>query len=331
MNKGVDLLVVDDEPHIQSAIRRALATRLDVSIRTVSDPYEAVALLAAAPPKVLITDFRMPGLDGLAVLQEARRVAPETVRVLLTAQADREHVIDAINLGKIFRFVAKPWNDDELASIVREGLAAFAATRVTHANHRLRADVARLGEIQRAMLPGVRPSALRGEVACTFHPAEHISGDYVDAFPVGRNRTALLLGDVCGHGIGVALFVFTARALLRSSLADGIPLDTTLTRVNRFLCRDMGEGRFMTLFAGIHDAQTGILQYANAGQAFPFVVRHEGVEELGRTALPLGLTEDADYTACREVPFDEATLFAFSDGLVEARDADGELFGEEAL
>ena len=327
-----DLLVVDDENGILKALRRSLSARLDIHIETTTDPIDGVARLATAPPKVLITDFRMPGMNGVEVLREARTLAPDTIRILLTSHADREHIIEAINDGKIYRFVAKPWDDDSLAALVEEAMGAHDHARAARRNQHIGRDVARIGALQRDMLPGHVPHGVAGETAMLFQPAEHVSGDYVDVIPLTHGRTALILGDVCGHGIGAALFVFTARALLRSALIDGVALGDAVERTNRFLCRDMAEGRFMTLFAAIHDPYAGCLEYVNAGQAYPQIFRAGEWTELERTALPLGLTEDADYRRVAFIEFDsETTMFACSDGLLEARNEDGDCFGSERL
>lgn len=299
---------------------------------TTQSPIDAIARLGAAPPKVLITDFRMPEIDGVQVLREARRLAPDTVRILLTSHADRENVIEAINEGKIYRFMSKPWDNDELAALVQEAIAAHELSRAAHLNLQIGRDVEEIGALQRDMLPGNKPHLVSGETAMAYHAAEHVSGDYADVFALNNDRTALILGDVCGHGIGAALFVFTARALLRSALTDGVDLDVAMARTNRFLCQDMAEGRFMTLFAGIFDPHAGALLYANAGQAFPFVLRGDDVTELERTALPFGLLENADYGSLKEIEFDHhSTIFACSDGLLEARNANGDYFGAPLL
>ena len=83
---GSDVLLVDDEPLVLSALRRALDP-LDVEIEATADPRDAVEILGTRRPRVLVTDYHMPGMDGVAVLREARRVAPDTVRILLTAGA----------------------------------------------------------------------------------------------------------------------------------------------------------------------------------------------------------------------------------------------------
>lgn len=322
----IDVLVVDDEPSILRAITRVLASAGDFSVKTVGDPHEAVALIEQSSPRVLVTDYQMPGMNGLELLGQTRRLAPDTIRILLTGQADKTHVIEAINVGRIFRFIAKPWDNDELRAVVREGLAAHEARRDDRA---MRADVEVASHVQRGFLP-VRPAS--GEAAFVMTPHEHASGDYVDALDLPGGRTALILGDVCGHGLGAALFVTAARSLIRSGLSEGGDPVEVVERANRFLSRDMRDGRFLTLFLGVHDPERETLWYVNAGQTPPLVVLEDDVLELAGTTMPLGLDATTSYADAVEIPLRAGeVIVAYTDGLVEARDPGGEFFGTERV
>jgi sigma-B regulation protein RsbU (phosphoserine phosphatase) len=333
-NARSDVLLVDDEPRILSALRRVLEP-LDVEIEATEDPRRAVEILGTRPPRVLVTDYHMPEMDGVAVLREARRLSPDTVRILLTAGADSRQIVDAINVGRIFRFVAKPWNDDALTALVREAIQAHDIGRrresAVEERSALRTMLRGVRKLQLELCPRPRVTLPTGQAACASAPCEHATGDYLDVLPLGRNRTALLVGDVSGHGVEAAFFVFTARALVRWGLGEGGALEDVVARANRLLCRDMTDGRFLTLFAAVHDAGTGHLEYVNAGHVPPLVARPGGIRELERGGLPLGLVEDARHEV-RRVPLGpQDLLFAFTDGLTEARDGRGEFFGAERV
>jgi CheY-like chemotaxis protein len=323
---GPDILLVDDEPGIVSALCRLLARNDSLRVEAVTDPREAASILGRSPPKVLLTDYRMPDMDGLELLCHARRTAPDTIRVLLTGQADRRHVVDAINMGRIFRFLDKPWDDRELLAVVGEALAAHDARRAVSA---LRSDADSAWGIQRGLLPQ-HPAT--GEAAFFLTACEHASGDYVDSIDLPDGRTALVIGDVCGHGLGAALFVAAARAVIRTGFADGLDPATIVDRTNRFLCRDMHGGRFLTLFLGVHDPVREELWYLNAGQSPPLVLGDHGAFELPATSVPLGLSAESPRASGVEAPFHAGEmLLAYTDGLIEARDSQGELFGRERV
>ena len=127
-----DVLVLDDEPSILNAVRRTLRQGGRTSVITTQDPLEALEILRDHPPKVFITDFRMPEMNGVEVLRRAQRIAPESVRIMLTAQADKDNIVDAVNDGRIFRYVAKPWDNHALNRIVDEAAETHEAAHRRH-------------------------------------------------------------------------------------------------------------------------------------------------------------------------------------------------------
>jgi response regulator RpfG family c-di-GMP phosphodiesterase len=116
------VLCVDDEPGILSALKRALRAP-DIAVLTATSGAQALQIMAELPVDLIISDMRMPGMDGAQVLERACLEWPDTVRVLLTGHADTAATILAVNRGRIFRYLQKPWDDDELVESVHEGLA----------------------------------------------------------------------------------------------------------------------------------------------------------------------------------------------------------------
>ena len=115
------VLCVDDEPHVLSALRRALRSP-GLQVHTADSGAQALALLAQRPVNVVISDMRMPGMSGTELLTQVQQLHPDTVRVVLTGQADLGSTIAAINRGSIFRYLQKPWDDEELRQVVAQGL-----------------------------------------------------------------------------------------------------------------------------------------------------------------------------------------------------------------
>lgn len=121
----VKILVVDDEENILRAIRRLLMDE-DLVVLTATSGEEALRILIADQDVGLIlSDQRMPGLTGVDFLEKARKIVPDTIRIVLTGYADVNAAIDAINRGGAYRYVAKPWKDDELVQIIREAAQRF--------------------------------------------------------------------------------------------------------------------------------------------------------------------------------------------------------------
>ena len=115
------LLVVDDEPEVLHSVHDLL--RLDYRVLTCERGVEAVELIGSDEPiQVVMSDQRMPGMKGVEVLARARRIRPEATRLLFTAHADIRAVVDAINEGSVFRYIAKPWDPDEFQALVRQAV-----------------------------------------------------------------------------------------------------------------------------------------------------------------------------------------------------------------
>jgi response regulator RpfG family c-di-GMP phosphodiesterase len=113
------LLAVDDEPNILAALRR-LFRATGWRILTAGHAEEALALLGAEPVDAVVSDMRMPGMDGVQLLERVSQGWPRTARLLLTGQADLGSTIAAINRGQLHRYITKPWNDDELVLTLRQ-------------------------------------------------------------------------------------------------------------------------------------------------------------------------------------------------------------------
>lgn len=124
------ILVLDDEAHIANAMARVIAripdAWLDEPCRVVKcdDPMQALVLLEEQAFNVVISDLRMPGMDGLSFLTQVRDFQPEAKRIMISGQGDLPAVLASVNEVKVFRFVTKPWNDLELQSAVIDALQA---------------------------------------------------------------------------------------------------------------------------------------------------------------------------------------------------------------
>ncbi|MFL5318635.1 MAG: ATP-binding protein [Myxococcaceae bacterium] len=119
------LLVVDDEENILRSIRRVLR-RTGWEIETALDGAKGLEVLNAFQPQVVISDFRMPGMNGVEFLSAVKEKLPSTQRIMLTGQADQHAIEEAINRSEIFRFVSKPWNDAQLILTVKSAFEQFA-------------------------------------------------------------------------------------------------------------------------------------------------------------------------------------------------------------
>jgi len=199
---------------------------------------------------------------------------------------------------------------------------------------RLQHDLHVAKEIQQGMLPRKVIERPRVEIAGFNRPCEETGGDYFDYIPMPDRRLGVVIGDVSGHGIGAALFMATARALLRAFTYKMADPAAVLGEVNLFLERDMPAGSFMTLFFGEVNTKTGAFRYASAGHNPVILFRKDGgnFESLEKTGPGLGLIEGVSYSIRETQPLGRGDiLLLYTDGLPEAMSPDKELYGEERM
>lgn len=205
----------------------------------------------------------------------------------------------------------------------------------------LRASLVLAGEIQKHLLPLDVPSVAGFDIFGGINYCDESGGDYydfinVDAEQPGSGRKlGIAIGDVTGHGIAAALLMATGRALLRSHAQHhNGSIAEMFDDVNQHLVRDTDDDRFMTLFYGELDADSGMFAYASAGHD-PVLWYHGiggKIDLLGNTGIPLGILEDMPFTQSEPMKLSCGDLLVMStDGIGEAKNPAGEMFGQARL
>ena len=125
MSEPIRILFVDDEERILRSL--ALQLRREYEVLTESDPLRALERLKSERVQIIVSDQRMPQMSGAELLAQARQIAPDTLRILLTGYSDLDAAVEALNSGGIFRYLTKPWDQQEMAFTLRQ--AAQIAAR----------------------------------------------------------------------------------------------------------------------------------------------------------------------------------------------------------
>jgi predicted ester cyclase len=181
--------------------------------------------------------------------------------------------------------------------------------------------------IQRASLPEEVPTLEGWQISPFYRPAREVGGDFYDFFELEDGRLGLVVGDATGHGVPAALVMASARSMLRAvAQASDSPGDV-LRRVNDPLATDIPPNMFVTCFYAILDPESGSLTYANAGHDLPYLYRNSAAEELRARGMPLGLMPGMGYEEKQTILKAGEAALLYSDGLVEAHDPEGEMFG----
>jgi predicted ester cyclase len=184
--------------------------------------------------------------------------------------------------------------------------------------------------IQEASLPREVPELQGWQIAPYYQPAREVGGDFYDFHALSEGRVGLVVGDATGKGVPAALVMSTACGMLQlaAQALDSSSPGEVLERVNEALLARIPSNMFVTCFYAILKPQSGSLSYANAGHDLPYVRRGGGeTEELRARGMPLGLMPRMEYEQ-KEIELDPGQgLLFYSDGLVEAHDPKGEMFG----
>jgi serine phosphatase RsbU (regulator of sigma subunit) len=185
--------------------------------------------------------------------------------------------------------------------------------------------------IQESILPKELPRLDGWEMAAQWLPARAVSGDYYDAFLFPDGNLALVVADVSGKGVPAALVMATARSILRAASQGDPQPGPLLARVNDLLCPDIPPNMFVTCLYVLLEPSSGRLRFANAGHPLPFLNASGRTSELRATGMPLGLLPGMPYEEKESLLEPGSMLLLYSDGLVEAHNAAGEMFGTPRL
>ncbi|MEO5732163.1 MAG: HD domain-containing phosphohydrolase, partial [Rubrivivax sp.] len=203
------MLCVDDEPNIVAALRR-LFRGAGYRVLTATSGAEALALFESEPIDLVMSDMRMPGMDGAQLLEQVRRRWPSATRLLLTGYADVQSSMAAINQGEVYRYLTKPWNDNEVLLAVRE---AFERQALERERRRLQALTQQQADELKALNASLEIKvALRTEDL--KQAGEKLKKNYLASIKAFSNLIELRGGQFVGHARRMAdLARRTARAM----------------------------------------------------------------------------------------------------------------------
>ena len=326
--RHIRILLIEDSP------TSAVLTQVCLE-EGLGQPFtlETVDSLAAGLEKIddgerdlVLLDLTLPDCYGLETFSRLRRKAPGIPIVVLTGLVDQDTAVKAVSLGAE-EFVLK----EESSATTLSRAVRFALER--HQRQHIERELHAAHEVQQTLYPSSAPDLPGLEIAGAVWPAEAACGDYFDYVSLQGNTLGIAVGDVTGHGMRAALTMVETRAYLRvlsrAAAQNGAPPDpgAILGDVNDLLCGGSGT-LLVTLFFVCLNPVTRMLLYAGAGQE-AYLLRADGqVEDLESTGLPLGLDATMAIPSAEPVQLQSGDLLLLpTDGIFEARQRDGELFG----
>jgi serine phosphatase RsbU (regulator of sigma subunit) len=181
--------------------------------------------------------------------------------------------------------------------------------------------------IQRQFLPKELPSLSGWRVAAYYQPAREVGGDFYDFLELPDGQVALITGDVTDKGIPAALVMATTHSILRGDAPGLVSPGAVLEQANNRLYPDIPAHMFVTCLYAVLNPASGRLRYANAGHNPPYVATADGVTQLRATGMPLGAMPDMTYEEKEAYLAPGESVLLHSDGLVEAHNPSGQMFG----
>ena len=322
--------------------RRSGGMRLPPESLAPSQTAIQLALRQLSP--VVTEDIERADMD----LQAAQSIIAQRLRAVVVIPLYSVHrpvspdsgstPVHGHSLGVLYLDSRRPAAFSKLDRQILDALAADAASILDNARlvmrererQRMEQEINIARDIQQALLPRNFPDHPHLAITGCNYPCLSVGGDYFDVFRLDKNRTAFLIADVSGKGLGAALLTTMLQGAL-SGMTLGTDPARVFTHVNRFLCDHAEVGRYATMFFGIL-ADNGTLEFINAGHPSPFLIRRgEAQEPFSEGSFPVGLVPEAEYVASKLKLEPGDTMVLFSDGVTEAMDPDEQLFGVPRL
>ena len=256
---------------------------------------------------------------------------PETRSELAVPLIYKDKVIGVLDLEHTRRGF---FTDDHRRTMMT--LAAQVAIAIENARlyeeiarqeRRLERDLALARELQMRLLPQTLPKVEHLELAAKFTPARAIGGDLYDFIPYSLSRLGIVIGDVSGKGAPAAIYAALVSGILRSHAPIEPGPAEMLAAVNMSLAERRIEAQFVSLIYAVWDDETHTLVVANSGLPRPVLLSDGKIAVIEATGLPLGLFDDASYDEFRFTMKPGDMFVFFSDGMLDARNRKGELFG----
>jgi serine phosphatase RsbU (regulator of sigma subunit)/predicted ester cyclase len=237
---------------------------------------------------------------------------------------DKEVEVTSMTMHRIVRGkITEEWSEGSGSAEVAQAHLEQEVRKRERVEHDL--SVAR--SIQQASLPKEVPTLEGWQISPYYQPAREVGGDFYDFHLLPEGRLGLVVGDATGKGVPAALVMSTTCGMLRLAAQSHTSPAEMLQGVNEVLFPNIPTNMFVTCFYVILEPKSGRLSYANAGHDLPYLHRNGEAEELRARGMPLGLMPGMRYEEKETIVHSGQAALLYSDGLVEAHDPEGDMFG----
>jgi len=361
-NGSIRRVLVVDDSRLQRRILVASLKKWGFEVTEAESGEAAMEICSSDPPDLILSDWMMPGMNGLDFCRAFREHPSEIYSyfILLTSKSEKNEIAEGLDAGAD-DFLTKPVSSDELRARISAGERILRMQRELSEKNRIVSDT--LGELQRvydaidkdlvqarkiqqSLVPELSRKFGSSSVSLLLKPCGHIGGDLVGMFSPGVNRLGFYSIDVSGHGITSAMMTARLGGYLSSTYFDqNVAMEKRFNRfyalrqpedvaslLNARLIADTGIEEYFTMAYCIVDLRSGILKMVQAGHPHPLLLRKDGSTEfLGEGGVPVGLIPDIPYSQVEAVMEPGDRLLLYSDGFTEARLENGEMLEPEGL
>jgi len=332
-NDQPTILISEDQEHVREALAMLLRAH-GYAVLLCASPHEALTVAGQQSPDLALVDMNYrrdstSGIEGLNLIETLRQLHNTLPIVALTAWGNVDLAVHAMRSGAS-DFIEKPWRNDSLLekvqSLVRHGREVRSLQRIS--DH----EKQDAQQLQTRIVP--RRHLVVGDIELFGDsvPAGIVGGDYFGVWQPNPESLHFCVADVSGKGTPGALIAAMLYASVSTLSASGSGTANIVSEVEAILHDQLGDGHYVTLFYGVLDLASHVLEYVNAGHCPPIVRRVNGaIELLSPTRPVLGLLDQKATSAerIRLCPGDSLALY--TDGITEATDGSGEEFGPERL
>jgi sigma-B regulation protein RsbU (phosphoserine phosphatase) len=339
------ILVVDDESHICLMMEDLLMD--EYNVLTAKDGVEALEIVAEKQDMLdlVITDIRMPRMDGITLLNEMKARYPEIGVMMISAHGNIRTAVRAMQQGA-YDYIPKPLPEfDELDIIIsryfeKRQLEERIRQQERAEMERIYRELEDARQIQQSLLPKESPRIEGFEIAGMSLPAKEVGGDFYDYLPLGEN-VGIVLADISGKSVRAAMVAAMANGILHTEVKGQSEIWDSPKMILRELNIALGSRLIREMFTAM---SLGILQtrekrfiFSNAGLPYPIIKRGSKIWELEVGGLPLGIMDSEEYADLAEYTELSVDLEAgdfvvlYSDGISEATNRTEEMYQTERL
>ena len=355
-------VLVADDSRLQVRILSTMLKRWGFEVLTAETGTKALEICTKEQPDLVLSDWMMPGMDGLELCRRFRDLPYEGYGyfILLTSKSEKGEIAEGLDAGAD-DFLTKPVNAHELRARINAGARILGMQRqMTEQNRIVSQTLAELQEIHAAIDKDLRQARTiqqslvperdrvfgHSRVSLLLETCGHVGGDLVGMFSPGDDQLGFYNIDVSGHGITSAMVTARVAGYLSTVFPDQNvalqlradhgyalrPPQDTAHKLNERFASDPGVAEYLTMAYVAGDLRSGQMRLVQAGHPPPLLLRAKGaVEFIGNGGLPIGLVEEAQFEQVDFVMQTGDQLLLYSDGFTEAVMKDGRMLEQDGL